>query len=184
MSSADLAAAAAFTAAGVALFVGVFGVIWGARRASRAQLEQWRRNEERPIVARMLTLSEDVFRRWGQAEAARRRWIESASEGPDRGQVDTKARDEARDHWEAATELYDKLRFEAAQLELIADRPVRDVAAKLIRAHEGPQHWLRPASPTDDPFELLSKQNRVILGLHAELVEKTRTDLGLPTRDR
>jgi hypothetical protein len=80
--------------------------------------------------------------------------------------------------------LYGKLRFEAAQLDFIAGHAVCDAAARLVRAHESPQHWLRPASGADGVTELLTEQNIKIVGLHAELVEKARADLGLAASDR
>jgi hypothetical protein len=90
----DLAAVAAFTAAGLALVGVVVNIAWSYRLSSRVQLEQWRRNEERPIVARMLTLSADVLGQWQQTGQARRDWIDSLRADPNRGHEDTKARDE------------------------------------------------------------------------------------------
>lgn len=69
--------------------------------------------------------------------------------------------------------------FEAAQLDLIAGRPLRDVANKLVREHENVLHWLRPASGASDWLESLVEQNNKIVGLHTELVEKTRADPGV-----
>ena len=175
----NLATEAAFTASGVALIIGVFSVVWGARLSSRAQLEQWRRNEVRPIVARVLTLSEDARAQWIEAWGARQKWEAAMSADPDRGPETTKAGDEARDQWKAGSELYGKLRFETAQLDLFAGRPVRDVAAKLVRAHESPQHWLRPASGASDLLRTLTEHDHKIAEVHVELVAKAREDLGL-----
>jgi len=75
--------------------------------------------------------------------------------------------------------IYEKLRFEAAQLDLIAGVSLRDVANKLVREHESTRHWLRPASGASDWYELATKQNNKVVRLHAELVEKARADLGL-----
>ena len=49
---------AAFAAAALSLV----NVIVGYRLASRGHLEQWQRDETRPIVARILTLSQDALR--------------------------------------------------------------------------------------------------------------------------
>jgi hypothetical protein len=176
LSCVDLTAVAAFTAAVLSLV----NVAFSYRLSSRANLEQWRRNEERPIVARMLTLSADALAQWQRAGQARSNWIESLSADPNQGHEDTTARDEARDQWDTGSELYDKLRFEVAQLDIMAGRPLRDVAAKLVREHESPWHWLRPASGGEaNLLESLYEQHNKIVGLHAELVERTRTDLGL-----
>ena len=158
----------------------LFNVVLTYRLASRGRLEEWRRNEERPIVARVLTFSADALAEWERAEQARREWIGSLRADPSRDHEDTKARDEAVDHWRAGSEVYDKLRFEVAQLDLFAGRPLRDVATKVAREHESPRHWLRPASGADgDLLELLTEQNNKILWLHTELVEKARADLGV-----
>lgn len=93
--------------------------------------------------------------------------------------MDTKARDEATEHWIAGSELFEKLRFELAQLDLIAGPDVRAVATTLVREHESVQHWIRPASGADDWYKLLTEQNNKIVRLHEELVDKTRAELGL-----
>ena len=63
----DLAAVAAFTAAGLSLV----NIGLSARLASRGQREQWRREQERPIVARCLTLSADALSEWWDASVAK-----------------------------------------------------------------------------------------------------------------
>jgi hypothetical protein len=110
----DLATWAAFTAAGVALIVGIFSVVWGSRLASRSQLEKWRRSREWPIVARMLALSRD----------ARHKWAKSSQTRMDVMQDPEVMRAESLALWRAGSELLDKLRYEAAQLELFAGPPV------------------------------------------------------------
>jgi hypothetical protein len=75
VSSADLAAAAAFTAAGLSLV----NVVICARQASRGHREQWRRDEERPIVARCLTLSADARKAWWDASVATEGLAEGAA---------------------------------------------------------------------------------------------------------
>ena len=139
----NLATAAAFTAAGVALIVGVFSVAWGSRLSSRAQLEQWRRNEERPIVARMLTLSADAQDQWGTAQSAKQLFFDALKADPHLGPEVTKAQEVAAGEWQAGQKLCNKLRFEKAQLDLIAGRPVRDAANKLVLKHESVRIWLK-----------------------------------------
>jgi hypothetical protein len=72
----------AFTAVGLSLV----NVIISACLSSHGRLEQWRRDEEWSIVARVLTLSADALSAWNQGEAA--------------------------EHWGTGSELYDKLCFE------------------------------------------------------------------------
>jgi hypothetical protein len=171
----NLAMVAAFTAAGLSLV----NVVVSARMSSRGHVEQWRRDEERPIVARMLTLSADALTAWDLARQARRHWIDSLNSDPSGGNADTKAQHEAAEHWGTGSQLYDKLCFELAQLDLIAGRPLRDVATSLVREHESVRHWMRPTSGASDWYELVAEQNNKITRLHADLVERTRADLGL-----
>ena len=67
LSCVDLAAVAAFTAAGLSLV----NVAISARLASRGAREQWRRDQERPIVARCLTLSDDALGEWWDDSVAK-----------------------------------------------------------------------------------------------------------------
>ena len=60
---------AAFTAAGLSLV----NVAISARLVSRGQREQWRRDQERPIVARCITLSGDALSEWSDASVAKQR---------------------------------------------------------------------------------------------------------------
>jgi hypothetical protein len=168
-------AIAAFTAAGLSLV----NVAVSARLAGRGRLEQWRRDEERPIVARMLTLSADALDKWQAAGYARHEWIDSLNADPSRSSEDVMARDEASERWWAGSELYDKLRFEGAQLDLIAGHPLRDAATTLVREHESVRHRIRPASGASDWFELLTEHNNKIVRLHEDLIKKTRADLGV-----
>jgi hypothetical protein len=46
-----------------------------------------------------------------------------------------------REHWDKGRELWRSLRYEAAQLDLLVGRPVRDVATALVSAHD--QAWFR-----------------------------------------
>jgi hypothetical protein len=195
-----LTTVAAFTAAGLALIGVVVNVFWGYRLSSRAQLEQWRRNEVRPIVARVLTLSEDARLQWAVAARLIRKWreaLEAVKEDPSWGSEVTKVHEEASARLTAGRELYSKLRFETAQLDLFAGQAVRDVAHRLFNVHKGLNDRVRlepePISERYKPgssFALLEEemfpveQGMIIDALHAELVEKTRADFGLTASDR
>jgi hypothetical protein len=60
LSFMNWATAAAFTAA----FLSLVNVAYSARLTSRGTREQWRRDQERPIVARCITLSSDAVKAW------------------------------------------------------------------------------------------------------------------------
>jgi hypothetical protein len=82
-----------------------------------------------------------------------------------------------REHWDKGRELWRSLRYEAAQLDLLVGRPVRDVATALVSAHD--QAWFRmnPNGAGVTPFRQGEKNK--IDKLHSELVERTRADLGI-----
>lgn len=68
----NLTAIAAFTAAGLSLV----NIVLSARLTRHHHLEQWRRDEERPVVARLLTLSQTAMQRVREMGYAR---IESST---------------------------------------------------------------------------------------------------------
>jgi hypothetical protein len=171
----DLVAAAAFTAAALSLVnVGV-----SAWLNSRGHLEQWRRDVERPIVAQIITLSGDALNAWQDASHARQEWIASTHADLDREHEDIGARDRAAEYWAIGSGAYDKLRFEMAQLDLVAGPPLRDAAGALLRRHESMRHYIRPAGGASNWFELATNLNNEIVELQGDLVVKTRADLGL-----
>lgn len=152
--------AAAFLAAGFSLLnIGVT-----ARLASRGQREQWRRDEERPIVACCLTISEDAGREWWDASVAQ--------EGADVEKI--------RPNWEKGRELLHDLRLAVAQLDLLASGPVRQIAGDLVKAHEQEDRRLLVLGKSIPPdFDGRRAAQVKIEELQAALVAETRTDLGL-----
>jgi hypothetical protein len=178
LSCVDLVAAAAFTAAALSLV----NVGLSAWLNSRGHLEQWRRDVERPIVAQIITLSGDALNAWQDATLARQEWITSVNADPGRQHEDIGARDRAAERWAVGSSAYDKLRFETAQLDLVAGPPLRDTARALLRQHESMRHYIRLASGASDWFERVTELNNEIVALQGELVVKTRADLGLDRR--
>lgn len=139
-----------------------------ARLASRAQREQWRRAEERPIVARCLTLSKEAL-----AEEMR---VSRAKRGPD---VPTPWPDE---RWQKCQQLVLDLYFEVAQLDLLASEPVRNAALELHAAHD--EETARLMQPKQDDEESMRAAQLKIVRLHFVLVERSRTDLGVGLPER
>ena len=126
----DLAATAAFTAAALSLInVGV-----SARLTRAGRLEEWRRDTERPIVARLLTLSQDAAEAWSEANRLRAEYT---------GGADRTALDRAAAAWNRGNSLVAQLNFEIAQLDLIAGDRLRERARALLLA-------FRP-SPVEPP---------------------------------
>ena len=80
-----------------------------------------------------------------------------------------------------ASELHGKLRFETAQLDLIAGRPIREVADTLVVVHLSSLSRLGLRHSVPVTSKMISQQNSQIVGLQAQLVEKARADLGLTT---
>lgn len=163
----DIAAVAAFTAAGLSLV----NVAISARLVSRGQREQWRRDQERPVVARCLTLSDDARSEWWDASVAK----QDASADAPPTLVDS--------HWDKGWQLMHDLRFEVAQLDLLASRAVRQAARDLAAAHEGEASRLvLTAEPGQGDSEGRRAAKDKIEKLQGALVESTRADLGLGLR--
>lgn len=163
LSCVDLAAAAAFTAAGLSLI----NVAISARLTSRGHREQWRREQERPIVARCLTLSADALSEWWDASVAK----QDADADSPRTWVDA--------HWRKGRQLLHDLRFEIAQLDLLASRTVRQAARDLEMAHEKEVSRLLAAKPGQDGYEGRQAARVKLQELQSALLEGARTDLGL-----
>ena len=86
---------------------------------------------------------------------------------------------EAGQHLMKGVRLLDDLRYEVAQLELLASQPVRQAAGELVIAHEKEVARIMVAkSGRNDPQARSAFRNK-IRKLHEALVESTRTDLGL-----
>ncbi len=158
---------AAFTAAGLSLV----NVAITARLASRGQREQWRRDQERPIVARCLTLSGAALSEWWHASVAKQR-------------ADADAPPTLVDpHWDKGVQLLHDLRYEVAQLDLLAGRAVRQVARDLVAAHEREMERLvltaEPGKATPKAGERPRSRSK---SCKVPLWREVRTDLGLGLR--
>jgi hypothetical protein len=156
---------AAFTAAVLSLV----NVAISARLASRGSREQWRREQERPLVARAITLSADARRAWWDISVARQR--DGAGDVP----IDSE------DHpWRKGWRVVEDLRYQVAELDLLASTTVREFAHRLVAAHEqeAAHLVLRPRQGENDS-ERRQGFRAEVQDLEAELVERTRADLGL-----
>jgi hypothetical protein len=78
----------------------------------------------------------------------------------------------ATENWRKGRDLWDQLRFEAAQLDLLAGRPVRDAASALVVAHENAALRIKPTGASESPFRRGEEDK--IDKLHAELVTPRR----------
>ena len=165
LSYVDATTVAAFAAAVLSLV----NVAVTVRLAHGGQREQWRREQERPIVARCAALSVDIRDQWREASFAR-----LDLQAPVGAQLDIQQR--VNNGWQALRNL----RYEVAQLDLLASPTVRQAARDLVAAHE--QEMTRLAFPVNPAMD----ENAARLASHAKigkleeaLVERTRTDLGL-----
>ena len=156
---------AAFAAAGLSLV----NVVVTARLAHHGQGEQWRREQERPIVARCVALSVDLRDEWWEASFAR-----LDIQAPVGAQLDVQKR--VNRGWQALRNL----RYEVAQLDLLASPPVRQAARDLVTVHEQEMTRLAfPPNPATDENAARLASHAKIGKLEEALVERTRTDLGL-----
>jgi hypothetical protein len=161
-----LAAVAAFTAAGLSL-VNVAITAWLARRGHR---EQWRREQERPIVAHFLTLSVDARHAWWDASEAKQAM----------GESDDLTGTKAEENLDKGARLAYDLACQAAQLDLLASDSVRQAAHALVVAHQKePGRLLMGFKPGQDDNDGRWACAVKIGQLEAALVERTRADLGL-----
>jgi hypothetical protein len=157
----DLTAVAAFTAAALSLV----NVVLSYRLTGRGHREQWRREQERPAVARSITLSADASHEWWDAS------VKIEHEGG-----------KGSPHWEQGWKLLTDLRYEAAQLDLLASRPVREAVGELIATHQREATRLVAVIAARDrsgEWERRIASQAKIKALGKVLVERTRADLGL-----
>jgi hypothetical protein len=71
------------------------------------------------------------------------------------------------------------LRYEVAQLDLLASRAVRRVAGALVTAHQHEALRLIAGKPGEDDYPARRDGQVKITDLELALIETTRTDLGL-----
>jgi hypothetical protein len=165
LSRMNLTAVAAFLAAGLSLV----NVAYSAYLARRGHREQWRREQERPIVARALTLSYDAQWEWADVSAAK----------PDMA-TDASADAEGLRHMRQGVQLLGDLRYQVAQLDLLASPAVRQVARALALVHANEAVRLaKPPKPDEDHNQARQASQNAIRELEKALVERTRADLGI-----
>jgi hypothetical protein len=161
----NLTAAAAVSAA-VLSFVNVAYTYHLARRGHR---ENWRREQERPIVARCLTLSAEARGKWWDVSVARQ----------DMSAGDAWAGSKGLQHFDECTHLLLDLRYEVAQLDLLASRPVRQAAGELVDAHQNEALRLSITTRGEEDYPPRQANYDKLGKLQGALVERTRADLGL-----
>jgi hypothetical protein len=87
-----------------------------------------------------MTISSDAYGAWTDVAIAKQQWAETPEERPtDAAAVWTR--------YDAAVELWKTLRYEAAQLYLLAGPGVRRATSDLISVHEGMRYRLNPNRP-------------------------------------
>lgn len=158
----DSATVAAFTAAGLSLA----NVLISARLTGRSGREQWRRDQERPVVARALTLSASAARLWWTTSVA-------VEDGPP-GEKMARPKD-----WYDGRQSLADLRYEVAQLDLLASSAVREAACELVAAHQKETTRLVLLEAGEEDFDARQRFHVQVQKLEATLVEQARTDLGL-----
>jgi hypothetical protein len=124
--AATLAAIAAFIAAGFSLT----GVLVNAWLVSRRKRAEWRRNQVQPIVARLLTLSLEAVDEWQDAYSCFGR-VSATTDNAKRDAV----KHLAEAHLKTGSDLCEKMRFEAARLDLLAGEDLRVAAWGVLFAH-------------------------------------------------
>jgi hypothetical protein len=159
------ATAAAFTAA----FLSLVNVAYSARLTSRGTREQWRRDQERPIVARCITLSSDAVKAW---HATTQAWRQMT---PGKDWHDS----EAHEHWRKGNQTTSDLAFEVAQLDLLASRPVREAADQLLHTHQVEAYRLADNIDNQETPPVRGPDYTYIREAREQLIDTARADLGL-----
>ena len=145
------------------------------------QLQQWRQDAERPVLAKVITTSERSLAILEDTMNKRNRWMNSMTHG----QIDNEARDEARRSWETDSNEFEELRYQVAQLDLIAGEPLRQAAHALFWKHSDLRHVLRPSSGGEgDLTDSFMAYSNEIVDLRQTLINLARVDLGISPRVR
>lgn len=174
----DLAAIAAFTAAGFS----IINVGYSAQLNRRHQLEQWRRDTIRPIVATMLNRSDDITKAMASVSFARVASIHAQDSGAASA---LQKHDEYMSAYETMRRYYDELRFESSQLAVVASKDLRQAGDDLVTGHESFMKWLGPASGAEaDLSTTLTMQAEQITRRVVALVDTARADLGVDRKSR
>jgi hypothetical protein len=87
-------------------------------------------------------------------------------------------------HWKKGFELWRDLRYEVAQLDLLASSSVRQTAHDLVKAHQKERSRLLDRPPGQGDYEGRYSAQLKIEGLQDTLLERTRVDFGLAPRMR
>ena len=159
----NLTTVAAFTAAALSLV----NVAISYSLARRGHREQWRREQERPIVARCLALSDEVRSEWWESSLAQEDRV--SGQLPD----DSKA----RQHSQKGRQLMPNLRFEVAQLDLLASSAVRQAADELMSEHR--KAGMLSLLKGSGDHQGRDMQHKMLGQLQLKLIDATRADLGL-----
>jgi len=165
----DLSAIAAFTAAGLSLI----NVAISYRLSSQGHLEEWRREQERPIVARILTLSRDATKAWMDTASAKEEWT-NRYQSPEFEAENDALWSKMAEHWATGDEVHRAMRFETEQLDLLAGPRLQKVARDLTNNHDSARINLRPAGPNNQFNHYFEIEN-----LERMLREIARDDLGI-----
>jgi hypothetical protein len=121
-----------------------------------------------------MTLSDEALDSWETAALEKSRWTESLQSGQPGNAV---ARDAMQSSWNSGSDLYKQLRYQVAELSLVAGEPVNRTANALLVKHEGLRHVIRPAGGADSPEAVFWSYREEISALLSEFISQTRTDL-------
>lgn len=163
-------------AAGVAAVASLAGIAINVRSTSRIELRKWRRNEERALIANILSNLHEVRELWSfiavRADAERARELEPSAER------------EVREARLNVNQAERELRLAVAEVELIAGSKVVECAKALETPLENVRHLLRATSGADGR---MNAYGDVIGGfdvVRTELVDAVRKELRIDRAPR
>ncbi|MGY6656677.1 hypothetical protein ACXIZN_31360 [Amycolatopsis sp. TRM77291] len=156
-------------AAVVAAAASLVSVVIAARSASRTELRRWRRQDEREMIARILT----------QLHVVRGLWniIGPNADAERAGELDPFVEREVRNARIEVGKAEKAFRLAVAEVELVAGSKVVECAKAFDMRFEGLQHLLRPAGGAEQRTDYYWQHDAGLEQLRTELVDAVRKEL-------
>lgn len=166
----DLATLAAFTAAGLTLV--------NVRITLRGQRTQWRRDTERPVIAKLLNLSAQCIGEFREAASLKQDWMNPS---PGRANIN-ELREQGHVRWLAGVATLDEVTLTANELDLLANGKVRASVEELLQQLQSMKHISRAPGGAQRPYDAVCDYERQALEIRHAIVSAGREDIGIDPR--
>ena len=125
-----------------------------------------------PVVANLLRLADESLGLWQEVSKALAKQQSAAAVGEVAPEQLTTAR-------RTAVGNYDAMALEARKIELLGGRRLVQAGEGLTSAYESMRHWLREASPSEDPHERYEEAALQVEAGRSRLIAAARGDMGI-----